>query len=116
MASSKKMMWTEHPEPTTAIQVRKYIDSCLEFLVKIPDDDDDANDVIYNHPWKFDTSERYDTLGLFEQDVRMLSHASCSICKCMKDDGNWKVGIANPFTHAQFMILCHKCHDELRVS
>ena len=110
MSAAKKVSWQQMTPPTTVIQIRKYLDACQAWFIQI-DEDEEPTALIYNQPWKFDTHHVDDTLGLLEEDVKLMKTANCALCKIHCGDA-WKVGIANPFTHAQFMVLCTKCKGE----
>jgi len=111
MATTKRAAsWTEMPRPETVIQSRKYLDACLQWLLAATDDTEQGDLTMHNHPWSFDDIPQKETLGLFDDRVRLLKSASCCLCNTTQVD-TWKVGIANPFTHAQYMILCSQCSD-----
>lgn len=91
--------------------VRKYLDLCKDWLV--------SHDML--HP----TSLQYcnimpkldihspNTLGVYETDLRKSMQFSCYICKeSMKLEEGGKKVVANPFTRAQYLLVCNNCYSE----
>ena len=108
MSSGKKMSWKTMPVPTTTIQIRKYLEACQDWLMQT-DEEETCIEFMYNHPWKFNDHTTKETLGLLEDEIQTIKKAKCCICNTTTED--WKISTGNPFTHAQFMILCSKCHS-----
>jgi hypothetical protein len=94
------------------IQCRKFLDACQDWLMQNEDEVEHDSQHLLNQPWKFSQIHITETLGLLEDEVRLVQTANCGLCKknCME---NWKVGIGNPFTHAQFVLLCTDCHANI---
>ena len=109
MSATRKNNWRTIPIPNTTIQIRKYLEACQNWLMQTQEEETCSNECMYNHPWKFNDHTTKQTLGLLENEIQTIKKASCSICETVTED--WKISVGNPFTHAQFMILCPKCHS-----
>ena len=93
--------------------IRKYLESCQNWLIA---SHDKRETVHHNFCNKInDLSEIQETyIGMYETDMRNVTSFICTVCKShsnLLNDG--KSIVANPFTRAQFMLLCDKCHHDI---
>lgn len=105
--------WTTYTiQSNTASSIRKYLDLCQNWLTE-PKDKSDVKHQFCNK--KIELSYSVGThIGMYESEVNNVSDFFCTICKKesnMQEEG--KTMISNPFTRAQFMLLCNECHTNI---
>lgn len=96
--------------PNSASCVQKYLNMCEQWLIK--------NEGASKNPHSFVnvTPEltNYSTcIGMYETDIRHINKFKCAICDSYSDMNSGKCVVANPFTRAQYMVLCHDCNHEI---
>lgn len=99
-------------QSNSAISVRKYLDLCQSWLIA-PQETNSNTQEFFNKKIVCNTSQKA-YIGMCEADLRNVVTFKCTICKTdtsMLEDG--KSIVANPFTRAQFMLLCHDCHNQI---
>lgn len=94
--------------------VRKYLELCKDWLIS---NDQSAESTYQFCNIKLKDIPCYDGnyLGLNENDLRCIEMFTCRICKRqsnLQTDG--KHIIANPFTRAQFTLLCGNCTNKIQ--
>ena len=93
--------------------VRKYLDLCKDWLIS-NDQTTESNYQFCNIKIKQIPFYDGNTLGLNEIDLRCIETFACIICKkksSLQTDG--KHIIANPFTRAQFTLMCGNCTNKI---
>ena len=88
--------------------IRKYLDACKDWLVS-HEDVVDTPRIYCNMLQKFDEiAPTY--IGMMETEVRNVTFFKCSICSRDTNlNSEGKTITANPFTRAQFMLVCNDC-------
>lgn len=96
---------------STSTNVRKYLDLCKDWLVT--HDSVGTEALFYNiDPHISEITKR--SIGMYENETRHIQQFYCSCCNNLsnlKEDG--KSFVANPFTRAQFMLVCNDCFAKL---
>ena len=106
--------WTNFViQENSVSSIRKYLELCQNWLVAPQEKNAIPEHVFCNK--RIDMQENHKTyIGMYESDVRNCRIFRCTICKTeskMKENG--KSLVSNPFTRAQFMLLCENCHHEI---
>lgn len=110
----KQEDWTSFTgDLTNSTNIRKYLDLCKEWLIT----HDEKNNTVtkfYNVGSGTAKAPSDTIFGLDELAIRNSSNFSCAVCKeCFAiDDG--KSVVANPFTRAQYMLVCNTCNSFIR--
>lgn len=106
--------WTTYAiQPNSVASIRKYLDLCQNWLVTPPEKIDFGQSQFCNKRSDIMcTQETY--IGMYETDMRNVTKFKCTICKQESDmSSDGKSIVANPFTRAQYMLLCNDCNYEI---
>lgn len=100
-------------QQTSTASIKKYLQLCEHWLVTPHEKLQFHQDSFCNKKIEFSYVQEAH-LGMYEIEMRNTTHFNCNICKSpsnMLQDG--KSIVANPFTRAQYMLLCNSCYHEL---
>jgi len=100
--------WRSVSSGSTNINIKKYIELCKEWLV-VPDNAVTVIPQFCNVLPDYASDPCTNTLGLSEPDIRTISSFECFICSKLTAKKDGKSIVANPFTRAQFMLVCNEC-------
>ncbi len=108
----KQEDWANFGQLTNAANKRKYLDLCKDWLV--------SNEIVpttsvhfYNVNNTFDIKND-STIGMYDTEVRYVERVDCQLCSNeLNLKLNGKVVVANPFSRAQFMIVCENCGSDI---
>ena len=107
--------WKTYPivmsNPST---VRKYFDVCQTWWVNAEGMPSVSSSPTFRCAQQSITHTREHVMGLHESEIFNATEFKCGICSEQSNvhmDG--KCVTANPFTRAQFILLCHVCHSKL---
>ena len=88
--------------------VQKYIGICEQWLIEHEPTPNNTRSFINVTP----ELTNYSTcIGMYETDIRHINKFKCAICETYSDMNNGKCVVANPFTRAQYMVLCADCNN-----
>ena len=107
--AKKTTEWHAVDAVTTPSQARAYIDSCKEWLLAAPVDEEDEIDI---HPQEIPVAQepsRQNNNGLLREHIHEHNVFECFLCatECRVADG--RVVTANPFTRSQCILFCTRC-------
>lgn len=97
----------------SATNVRKYLDACQTWLIAPDNTQESTHMQFFNMRSNFAKGAQM-TFGMYDTDIKSVQQFKCSVCTRdanMETDG--KCMVANPFTRAEFMLLCADCHQEI---
>ena len=94
----------------TSSNIRKYLDLCKEWYIS-HDNDLHVAPQFCNIAPNFENN--LNKLGLYDTELRNITSFSCYICKEEHDDSDKKILTANPFTRAQYVLLCTNCNQNV---
>ena len=103
---------------TTPSHKRAYIESCKDWLLSISatDDTHDTHDDevdVGKQSLPVQTAPQFCTnIGLMGEHIYTENEFECFICKTVSNVSDGKIISANPFTRAQYMLLCASCNIE----
>jgi hypothetical protein len=104
-----ELPWKKPPTTNGVMQLRKYIDQCSDWMVEpVNTSDNSAIPVLASSHLLGSTD--CDNIGLVEGELQHSKRFRCFTCDaqvCLGERG--RVVVANPFTRAQFMLLCDSC-------
>lgn len=114
MVKKNESDWTNCAINTNSTaSIRKYLEACQNWLITPHDKKETEQNHFCNK--MIDCPHIQETyIGMYETDMRNVTTFSCTVCKSTSnylDDG--KSIVANPFTRAQFMLLCDQCHHDI---
>ena len=95
----------------TSSHIRKYMDLCKEWYIS-NDNEVNMTPQFCNIAQKFDNSVK-NRLGLHDTELRNITSFMCYICKQEYNDSDKKTLTANPFTRAQYVLLCTNCNQQV---
>jgi hypothetical protein len=106
----KNVDWHAIETISTPSQTRAYIDSCKEWLIALPSDDEDEDgDINTQDPPQATVSCTHTNNGILREQIYMCNTIECFLCKRSVDVANGRIIIANPFTRAQCILCCQQC-------
>lgn len=113
VVAGAKREWHAFPGTiSTGLQLKSYLDSCTEWLCTIPQETGEAEAQVL--PGCAVPSRRdANTLGVLMRDALLVRSALCALCNTSMADDAGSITSANPFTRAQYMVVCHTCADSL---
>ena len=110
MVKKAESDWKTFNLQSQSSSIRKYLDICKDWLVA-HEDITEPSRKFCNMPQIFD-DHASTFIGMTENEVRNVTIFKCSICSTesnLMSEG--KSITANPFSRAQFMIICNECNS-----
>lgn len=92
---------------SSSTSIRKYLDLCRDWYISNDNEIESVPQYCNISPNL--NAVRETSLGLFDTDIRNVNEFNCYSCSSFVSGENAKIALANPFTRAQFMILCAEC-------
>ncbi len=98
--------WKSFNSIDSSANIRKYLELCENWFIN-HDLTNSSYSQFYNI--QFNHSKNSTThIGMYENEIRICNEFKCTICNDISHMGtNGKSIVANPFTRAQFMLLCN---------
>ena len=110
MVKKQDESWQNTTSLPTSAHTRRYIDTCKEWLLTPITNVPKSVQICNIKPGNEDVFlSAKDCIGLYELDIDILTRMECYVCSTMISSENCKKVVANPFTRAQFMIMCADC-------
>jgi hypothetical protein len=106
----KSVTWQSAGAVQTLSQVRTYIESCKDWLMELPVNDEDEADGVVSKLHLDVPAGRHDNNGLVREQIIPGNFFECYICNCASRVGDGHIVVANPFTRAQCLLLCRGCY------
>lgn len=99
---SRSASWAAIPKPQTPLQVNRYFDACVEWLISAGTPEasatvDSAPFVKGGHSWR--------SIGLCANEARLVSHPVCFLCSAPATERLE----GNPFCRAYIVLACAGC-------
>jgi len=91
---------------TTPSELKVYIDTCKAYILE--SNEPLQENIVINNLWNIKQSVSKDVLGLLEDDIVLITTFECAVCSAQSQKKN--VVCVNPFTRAQFALLCDTCN------
>jgi len=113
MVQKKILTWMEFTPSTNPSIIRKYMDACEQFLLEHPPVNKEEIKMFANCDIKKNIIDNKKSLAILESDLHYIGESSCYTCKTIVDCKDENIITANPFTRAQFVILCKTCSAKL---
>ena len=101
---------TEHVK--TLAQMRSHIENCKEWLTCAADEIDEIHipqSVAAVQLLGDTATPTNENIGVRQEDVAPFGVFACFLCKETTPIENKQMIVANPFTHAQCVLLCQSC-------
>lgn len=95
----------------TSSNIRKYLDLCKEWFIAY-DNNVHAEPQFCNIAPTFENNLK-NKLGLYDTELRNINYFTCYICNQDHDNSDKKILTANPFTRAQYVLLCTNCNQNV---
>ena len=109
VASKKSVDWHAVESVTTPSQTRAYIDACKEWLLALPEEEDDPEiNPPQDLPIAVDACEHHNN-GMLRESICARNTFKCFICSVACEVPRGRVVAANPFTRSQCVLLCDGC-------
>ena len=108
----KNIEWQNTEVLTTPSHKRAYIESCKDWLLAMPVVEGEHEDEIDvgKQPLPVQLSAQVsENIGLMREHIYNENLFKCFICKQENNVADGKIINANPFTRAQYMLLCSSC-------
>lgn len=105
----KSVAWQSAGPVQTLSQVRTYIESCKDWLMELPVNNEDEVDGIVSELHLDVPAGRHDNNGLVREQIIPGNSFECYVCNCGSRVGDGHIVVANPFTRAQCLLLCRGC-------
>ena len=112
----KKSDWQEFACSAHPSVIRKYMDACEAFL-NANNDEQDVQQPYTFSPLpvvKITNTDPARSIGLVHEKLHYIEESVCYFCGLMVPCKEEHVLSANPFTRAQFMIVCKGCRPPTR--
>jgi len=94
--------------------IRKYLDYCKEWYL-FHDNEVSVATQFCNIAPKLD-HKSINRLGLHDTELRNINSFICYMCKEEHDEINKKTLMANPFTRAQYVLVCVNCNHNIHAN
>lgn len=111
VATKKTIDWHTVESVATPSQTRAYIDSCKEWLLALPDEEEDEMEISTHEqmPLVVDPCEHHNN-GMLRENIFVCNTFRCFMCKASCEVSKGRSVVANPFTRSQCIMLCNECH------
>ena len=94
------------------VTTKKYLELCKNYMIANPDVETESKQFLNSTPIIPHTVEA--KFGMNDNDIRDIREFTCSICKNVSSiESDGKKIIANPFTRAQYMLVCFECNQTI---
>ena len=109
VANKKTIDWHAVDNVSTPSQTRAYIDACKEWLLAIPEDEDDTEVKPHQDLPIAVEPCRHDNNGMVRENICGCNVFKCFMCNSEQAVVDGRLVVANPFTRSQCMLLCSNC-------
>ena len=107
----KKTEWQSFtPHTNNPSLLRKYMYACEQFLISFTEEQEKTYTYTPLPIVKMKIEDREKSIGIVEEKLHYIDSIACYVCGKLQECKEENIISANPFTRAQFMIICKECN------
>lgn len=101
--------WKEFVNDNSPSILRKYMDACEAFLIAPTENNDRKYTYTQIPVARLTNDDPQKSLGLIAEKLNLIEESVCYFCHNMVKCKDEHIVSGNPFTRAQFMVMCKEC-------